>query len=1350
MSFVHRMLGMALLFCPLLGQPQAERPSMFAGTHFLVGFLQNEIERGSSLRLQLSIAARRSTTVWVHLPTEPQPRQYRLSAGGYAWIAVPPAAEVRTPERPVRAAVEIRSDAPIVVYAFNSQWTTTDAYTAIPVTNWGTAYVVASFPNDAYTPRPGDTTANRLRDLTLRRSQWMVVAAYDSTVVTFTPSVQTSGGKAAGIPHTVVLNRGECYLVQSDSTPRGLGDMTGTLVQSSKPIGLLSGHVRTSLPQQLSAEADTKDHLVEMLPPVPALGKRYITTPFAIGTGDWFRAIAVFPQTRIRLSRATTGQVVETVLSQRGEVADFPAEASPLLWEADKPFLLVQLMYSAVLGGPRALTDPYVSFDPSMVIVPPEEQYIQQAHFFVPDTSLGGFSQFKRHWANLVVSASAVRSLRLNGIPITQVAPELSTRRLPWTSSEGEPYHWIALPVEPGRVYELHTPTGVFTGILYGTGYVDSYALVLGSGLLPAGSKDTVPPKVLLQAEPCGMVELRASDSSSGIAWIEPLADSTWNYTWDYQQLNRWEALMRAHPIEPAQDGQLMAEVRTNAGVRQWVRHRYWAPRLEPHPAMLQFPGILLGTTQCQSITLTNTGADTLHLVQLSTRDRRLALYDILLPLTLPPGSSATLRVCFRAEEARPLRDTLWLHTMCTVSFAIPLEGSVDSVGLRAQGCSAGVLLVGEERACIAQWINTSTRPLQVLAARASRGERAFALDTAGLFPTVLAPGDTLSLPIRFRPYQRGQFWEEIELQTVPPASASARIEGRGIAPAVTDVTLDWRRRRIGLRYDSTVVLVNTGDAPTDVHLVADSGSSPLGHAIPQRFRLREGDTLYAAAWFAPLDRQRYERRLTLQSSWTLHPPITVTLLGEGSAPEVHPEAVDFDTVLVGRSRDSLALVARCAGNEETLLDTLWLEGPDRTAFELTTMPTLPQRFAPGEALWLRVRFFPQRPGPHVAWIVLHHNGKPPSLTDTVHVPLQGYGLAAPPVDTAVVRWEARSVLPSTAVACTEVQGQLCVWNRGNTLLIADSLMLYGASFWMLEQSFPITIAPADSMCLRFSLAGLPAGRTAITLRLALHSEYTFADTVRILPLVWEEHLSLSAFPQQWSIEELDTLALSPGERSVLHISGRLPSTNGIGAGGTVCVTIPPQVWSLEAAEYVVEHDGQSHWTYLAERREHPWGFCFYIPSVAIGADSPARWQLRIPVQAFLGREQRYELAVATHPDSLTCFQGDSTTGEVLLSGLCAPRIRSIRLQQNPAIALGQLWPQPASDFFFVELQSSIPTVARIQLLTLHGDIVAEWGEQLPEGTALRKFEVTNLPAGVYCFRLLTPVGRQQRLLVIQ
>ncbi|MCS7176199.1 MAG: choice-of-anchor D domain-containing protein [Candidatus Kapabacteria bacterium] len=1349
MSNGYRTLFLAVTVAGTLwGQP-VERPSMFAGTHFFVAFMQNEIERGSSLRLQLSIVARTPTTVWLQLPTEAHPRQYRLAAGEQRWIAVPQELEVRTVERPLRSAVEVRSDAPVVVYAFNSQTTTTDAYTALPIVNWGTEYVVASLPNDAYTPRPGDTSANRRRDLTLRRSQWMVIAAYDSTVVTFVPRVRTSTGKAADIPHSVVLNRGECYLVQSDSTPKGSGDMTGTFIRSSKPIGVLSGHVRVSLPFNLPTEVDTKDHLVEMLPPIPTLGRRYITVPFAVGTGDWFRAIAIAPQTRLRLTRASTGTVIETVLQRPGDVADFPAEASVGLWEADQPFLLVQLMYSAVVGGPQALTDPYASFDPAMVFVPPIEQYVQHAHCFVPDTTLSGLNQFKRHWINLILSDEAVSELTLNNVPLTTLAPEVSSQRLPWTV-DGKQYYWARLRVAPGRIYELRSPRGVFAGIVYGTGYVDSYALLLGSGLLPQQRVDDEPPELTAHADTCGRVTLRGSDTPAGIAWLLPIPDSTWNYTWEYEQPVASEATLFARPQDLSAEGRLYVEIRDNAGNRQWYSYAYQPPRLQWNPPQADFSNAPAHLTTCKEVQAVNPGRDTLRLWDYRFRDRRIATQPQL-PAVVPPQDSISIRICFQPSgNLAPLNDTLYVTASCGVVFALPLRGTVDSLGLSARGCSFGDVLVGEERACLTQWINIGTRPLTVTAARIVGGGLAFTLDTSGLFPRTLSPGDTLRLRVLFRPQQPGVVSDDIELTTLPPIPVRARIDGRGIAPLIPNVSLDWGRRRIGKRFDSTVAIINLGDSPTQLYLISDSGDTELGCNIAAVLTLDVGDTLLFPVWFAPQQAQRYLRSLTLQSSWQLHPPITIRLTGEGTAPELSPRVVEFDTLPLGGFQDTLAVLFTTAGNEAVRVDSLWIEGPDAAAFSFLQLPPVPWEVMPGGLFQVSLRFAPLRVGEHRAWIAISHNARPPAPWDTVHVLLRGFGL--PPPDTATPRWSVRVFPPEATAACSKLPVRLCLWNWGSTTIVWDGLSVVGGTLLDATPPPPKSIVPGDSLCLVALLDGFPSGSVAIRIRASLRSEHLYQDTLRVKRFIWEDTLRLHLWPQPWTIDWMDSLSLQPGEQGLVSLEGSLPVLGSHTPSGTICLTLPPEVWYVRTAEAVYELlDGRGgRVSGIESSYELPQGFCFRVAPVHLQVPSRTRWRLLLPVEAYLGKEQQYAVLAVVVPDSGACFVGDTLRVAFRLSIPCSPYLYSVRLQEAPEVRLLRVFPTPAADAFAAAFWCSAPTTAQLRLLNLHGQPLKEWPISLQQGANLRKFEIATLPAGCYYLQLIAGTTRQHHVLVIQ
>jgi|GEM_PF-2127820 len=104
----------------------------------------------------------------------------------------------------------------------------------LPVEAWGTSYYSMNFYQDRF-----GTSMDRKH----RPSQILIVAAYDGTEVTYTPTVDTEGGIIAsvgkGTSVTVRLNRAETYLILSkidtalyrDNTT----DLSGTLITSNLP-----------------------------------------------------------------------------------------------------------------------------------------------------------------------------------------------------------------------------------------------------------------------------------------------------------------------------------------------------------------------------------------------------------------------------------------------------------------------------------------------------------------------------------------------------------------------------------------------------------------------------------------------------------------------------------------------------------------------------------------------------------------------------------------------------------------------------------------------------------------------------------------------------------------------------------------------------------------------------------------------------------------------------------------------------------------------------------------------------------------------------------------------------------
>ena len=135
--------------------------------------------------------------------------------------------------------VHIVSDVPIVAYAHCTGSASSGATLLLPVETYGNTYFSVNSEqrygsNDSF-------------------SWFFVIASQDNTVVQITPSVPTRGGRAANVPFTVTLNKGQIYNVMGALQSSSVGfDLTGSKIRSVAnasgeclPIAVFSGSSRT-------------------------------------------------------------------------------------------------------------------------------------------------------------------------------------------------------------------------------------------------------------------------------------------------------------------------------------------------------------------------------------------------------------------------------------------------------------------------------------------------------------------------------------------------------------------------------------------------------------------------------------------------------------------------------------------------------------------------------------------------------------------------------------------------------------------------------------------------------------------------------------------------------------------------------------------------------------------------------------------------------------------------------------------------------------------------------------------------------------------------------------------------
>ncbi|MCX7736707.1 MAG: T9SS type A sorting domain-containing protein [Candidatus Kapabacteria bacterium] len=279
-----------------------------------------------------------------------------------------------------------------VCYMINIQPFTSDAALGLPVIALNTDYIIASY-----------------RPIFSDGSSFVITAVYDNTNITITPSVNLNGGRTAGVPFNITLNRGQGYF-NTGTTNSQAGDVTGTIITSDKPIQVTNGERCTNIPPGYYA----CDHIFEVAHPIQSWG---LSTPVANlpfrSSGTVYRILASQDNTTIRRN----GTVIANI--NRGQYFEPAPLTGNHLFEADKPIFVVQYMSGQDFGGSG-------TGDPAMGNMIPSDQYKLGYTF----STVGG-SQFSQNFVSVYAQNSDIgTSMSINGV----LVPPASFTPIPGTT----------------------------------------------------------------------------------------------------------------------------------------------------------------------------------------------------------------------------------------------------------------------------------------------------------------------------------------------------------------------------------------------------------------------------------------------------------------------------------------------------------------------------------------------------------------------------------------------------------------------------------------------------------------------------------------------------------------------------------------------------------------------------------------------------------------------------------------------------------------------------------------------------------------------------------------------------
>jgi len=372
------------------------------------------------------------------------------------------------------------TNADLTVYFMSHNNQTSDGSYIIPTIGWGTDYVVAGF----------QALFEGSNDLP---SEFTIVASTDNTNVTITPATDLRGSG----PNTVVvypqgqtfqvsLNRGQSVqflsvLAQSADNY----DVTGTIIHSSNPIGVLGGSMCTNIP----IDFPYCDHVEDMMPAMRTWANTYYGTYFAQPVGqpghDLGLYLFVSSQPNQTIWDYNTTQGVNQVCQIQSKYGTYWSELqnAQKFW-SDAPFMLVEYINSSSYPDNKNGLG-----DPAEVVINPREQYTKTVVFETPVAK--GSQQPYDNYATVIVNVNDEARTTVDGQPIAKYN---STKQ-----SLDDTFDLYTVPpkqLSPG----VHIITGDSAGVgvyIYGYGYDESYAW---AGLLGTGTfhpTDTVSPAAI-------------------------------------------------------------------------------------------------------------------------------------------------------------------------------------------------------------------------------------------------------------------------------------------------------------------------------------------------------------------------------------------------------------------------------------------------------------------------------------------------------------------------------------------------------------------------------------------------------------------------------------------------------------------------------------------------------------------------------------------------------------------------------------------------------------------------------------------------------------------------------------
>jgi Abnormal spindle-like microcephaly-assoc'd, ASPM-SPD-2-Hydin len=392
-------------------------------------------------------------------------------------------------------------------------------------------------------------------------------------------------------------------------------------------------------------------------------------------------------------------------------------------------------------------------------------------------------------------------------------------------------------------------------------------------------------------------------------------------------------------------------------------------------PSTINFGTVSVGSSQSQSVTLTNSGGPKITVTQANLSGTGFTLGGLNYPLTLAGGQSVTCWITFSPTSAGIDNGTVSItfttqsngkktySSSSSSSVTVTLSGTAVSsgqLGASPSSLNFSNVQVGSSQTVTETLSNSGGGSVTISGANVIGS----GFSTSGLtLPFTLAVGQSVLLNVTFYAGSAGSVTGNLAISSnASNPTLNVPLSGTTVTPSqlsANPTSLNFGTVATGSSRTLAERLTNSGGSTLTISQIAPSGTGFSISGVNPPVTLYPAQSVTFNVTFAPQVGGSVSGNLAISSNGS-NPNLSIPLTGTGSVPgqlAITPSTIDFGNVVVGTTKNQAATLTASNGPVTVSSATV-----TQSEFSLSGL-TLPVTIPAGNSLSFSVIFSPQATG---------------------------------------------------------------------------------------------------------------------------------------------------------------------------------------------------------------------------------------------------------------------------------------------------------------------------------------------------------------------------------------------------